>query len=150
MRRDLFHTFDHDVKTVFEAYEQVIKTYFKRSPRPIAYELITYDIGYCFKYNINGGQINIHFSVDRGKTFVQVRYTIIQLIWARYETYDKALTMEVMKVLKNKPIIPNEVKSGMVESTQAPTAHSRFCFNCGTPLEASANFCPNCGQKINK
>ena len=36
-----------------------------------------------------------------------------------------------------------------VESTDSP-AGSRFCSNCGKPVEADANFCSRCGKELKK
>ena len=36
-----------------------------------------------------------------------------------------------------------------VESTDSP-AGSRFCPNCGKPVEADANFCSRCGRELKK
>lgn len=38
-----------------------------------------------------------------------------------------------------------------VESTEGSAAHgSRFCPNCGKPVEADANFCSHCGRELKK
>lgn len=135
MRRDVFHTFDHDLKTVYDAFVEVLnKKPYERNPS-LETNLISYSIGSSFKYNMNGGAVNIHFSREGNVTKIQIRYSIVQLFGARVGAYDEALIQKVKEVLETKPIIK-------------ASASTNFCSNCGTPLKEGSNFCPNCGNKI--
>ena len=144
MRRDLFHSFSQDIRTVFDAYLKVVKASpFNKSPTVQDCSLITFNIGMSLKFNMNGGQVNIHFSVNGNKTDVQVRYSIFQLFGARYQAYDSLLTSLVEEELKKCPA------PAKAEPVTTQSKRPNFCPNCGTALDSVCNFCPNCGQKIN-
>ncbi|MBO4540492.1 MAG: zinc ribbon domain-containing protein [Bacilli bacterium] len=148
MRRDVFHHYEEDLQTVFEAYASALeKPPFKKKPYVEPFEMITFGIGYSFKFNMNGGSVHIHFAEKDGGTDVQVHFTILQLLGARYQAYDDLLTKAVEEELAQ----TRQSKNPSAESFFAKRASSsqpRFCGHCGAPIKEGNDFCTSCGRKV--
>ena len=107
MRRDVFHYYPTGVKETFDAYFQVLSAKpFKKKPSATPYSLIAFGIGFSFKYNMNGGGVHVHFAPQGSGTAVQIRFSIAQLMGARYRAYDNLMTQKVEERLhvKAEPI----------------------------------------------
>ena len=103
MRRDVFHYFPASVEKTFAAYCTAVKRPpFDETPNIQQNRLISYRLGFSFRFNMNGGAINIHFAPKDGGTAVQIRFTIVQLMGARYGAYDDILTKNVESLLGEK------------------------------------------------
>lgn len=151
MRRDLYHNYPYYIDDVYNAYVEAIQNEpFKKKPH-LESNLIAFDIGFSFKYNMNGGACHIHLDETDTGTSVQVRYSIVQLFGARCEAYDKALTEKVEEYLRNIPAIEPEPEPEFeqeIEPENEDIVCPNFCSNCGTQLQPDMNFCPTCGHKI--
>ena len=166
MRRDLFHFYKGDVKTVYQAYLKVLRAQpFHKEPGQSPYTMLTFGLGFSFKFNMNGGSVHIHFAKRNGGTAVQVRYSIVQLFGARYKAYDKQLTdyvsralgyeAEPLEVLGDKffeggdEVYPdaNDDKPAP-KAINAPKEEELTCPGCGKKVKAGSAFCPDCGHKI--
>lgn len=103
MRRDLYHLYSASLEQTFNAYISALtEKPFEKELTIKEYSLISFDLGMSFKFNMNGGCVNIHFFKKGVGTLVQVRYTIVQLFGARYGAYDELLTNRVENILKTK------------------------------------------------
>lgn len=102
MKKDLFHYFESDVKTVYAAYLKAAKEKFGKDCSSTPYHTVSFGLNYSFKYNMNGGACHIHFIPYKNGTAVGIRYTIIQMFGARYEAHDSDLTGFVEKELGKK------------------------------------------------
>lgn len=99
MRKDLFHYFEADVKTVYEAYVRAANEEFGKACSETPYHTISFGLNYSFKYNMNGGSCHIHFMPYKTGTAVGIRYTIVQLVGARYGAHDSDMKKSVEKKL---------------------------------------------------
>lgn len=97
MRRDLFHYFESDVKTVYATYVKAAKEKFGKDCSETPYHTVSFGLNYSFKYNMNGGACHIHFIPYKTGTAVGIRYTIVQLFGARYEAHDSDMVKFVEK-----------------------------------------------------
>lgn len=97
MKRDLFHYFESDVKTVYAAYVKAAKEKFGKDCSATPYHTISFGLNYSFKYNMNGGACHIHFIPYKTGTAVGLRYTIVQMFGARYEAHDSDMVDFVIK-----------------------------------------------------
>ena len=88
MKKDLFHYFEADVKTVYAAYVKAAKEKFGKDCSVTPYHTVSFGLNYSFKYNMNGGACHIHFIPYKTGTAVGLRYTILQMFGARYEAHD--------------------------------------------------------------
>ena len=59
------------------------------------------------------------------------------------ELYEKGLITREEFDLKKNELMGSSNKEPMAEDSP------KFCMDCGSPLEAGSNFCPNCGRKLN-
>jgi hypothetical protein len=103
MRRDLFHYFEADVKTVYNAYIQAIKEKFGKDCEAEAYHTISFGLNASLKYNMNGGACHVHLIPYRTGTAVAVRYTIVQLVGARYEAHYWDLNNVISRIIQVPP-----------------------------------------------
>ena len=176
MRRDLYHYFKGDIESVYNAYVAVLRAEpFHKEPNLAPYSLISFGLGMSFKFNMNGGTVHIHLAPRGTGTAIQVRYSIVQLVGARYRAYDKLLTDHVAAVLgyaaepleeladayfeassaqpaltetKAIEVQPVEVVAEEVEEVPAPTGRPQFCGKCGKRIDPEDNYCGSCGAKI--
>lgn len=168
MRRDVFHHYDFDQKAVYEAYLKVLTNApFNKKPDQTPYTLLSFGIGMSFKFNMNGGAVNIHFSENNGGTDVQVRFSIVQLLGARYGAYDELMTKGVEAALSEAKLVEkhkeededeyriyietpdHEIKP--LDSNPKKEEHKSkpaFCTKCGRPLRPGDLFCGGCGNKV--
>jgi len=102
MKRDLFHYFEADVKTVYEAYVKAAKEKFGKDCSATPYHTVSFGLNYSFKYNMNGGACHIHFIPYKTGTAVGLRYTIVQMFGARYEAHDSDMLCYVEKEIGKK------------------------------------------------
>ena len=97
MKRDLFHYFEADVKTVYATYVKAAKEKFGKDCSATPYHTVSFGLNYSFKYNMNGGACHIHFIPYKTGTAVGLRYTIVQMFGARYEAHDSDMVNFVEK-----------------------------------------------------
>ena len=88
MKRDIFHYFESDVKTVYSAFLKAAKEKFGKDCNAAPYHEVSFGLNFSLKYNMNGGACHIHFIPYKSGTAVGIRYTIVQLLGARYEAHD--------------------------------------------------------------
>lgn len=99
MKRDLFHYFESDVKTVYAAYVKAAEEKFGKDCSSTPYHTVSFGLNFSFKYNMNGGACHIHFIPYKSGTAVGVRYSIAQLLGARYQAHDSDMTEYVEREL---------------------------------------------------
>ncbi len=99
MRRDIFYTYDKPVAEVFNAYQHVIKSFFNKGAEVEPIHTITFGLSFSFKYNMNGGACHVHFIRSGKGTAVGIRYSIAQLMGARYEAHGKDMARRVEELL---------------------------------------------------
>ncbi|MBQ3265726.1 MAG: zinc ribbon domain-containing protein [Ruminococcus sp.] len=87
MRRDLCYYFAAPLYPVFDAFVQAAKQKFGKNCKIDAYKTISFGLDYSFKYNMNGGSLTVHFMPYQGGTAVDLRYTVVQLMGARYQKH---------------------------------------------------------------
>ena len=96
-------------------------------------------------------------NVSKVPTVFLVVFILIAVCCGVYELYNAIAKNRpsVMDITdgKEEPDPLNEYFHGKydMESTKSPAAQgSRFCPNCGKPVEADANFCSRCGKELKK
>ena len=171
MRADICHFFNCPIEKVFGAYSIAIKNEFNSDAQIMPVHTIVFGLKYSWKYNMNGGTCHVHFMRYNGGTAVGIRYTIIQLMGARYKKHDQDLTNLVEKYLGMKAqdlyldmniFLNNKATAGagasntvapspapttspnVVNHTQAPAL---FCVGCGAKFQDGDLFCRYCGKK---
>ena len=84
MRRDVCHFYPIHVIGVYKAYVRAIKEVFDADCSEEPYHTLTFGLKFSFKYNMNGGFCHVHLMPYRGGTAVDIRYTIVQALGAKY------------------------------------------------------------------
>lgn len=100
MRRDICRTFSAKPETVYNAYLKSITEKFTKNITQEPYETLSFGLSFSAHYNMNGGRCTLHFSPYNGGTAVNIRYTIVQLVGARYVEHEKDLSSFVEGELK--------------------------------------------------
>ncbi len=98
MVTNLFYYYDRPLDSVFNAFIQAANQKFGKDCR-IQGRSINFGLNFSFKYNMNGGFVNLYFAPFQNGTAIQIRYTIIQLAFARYKAHAKDLTNYVNGIL---------------------------------------------------
>ncbi len=100
MRRDVGFFVEAKVEDVYRAYlNAAIHPPFSRTCKEEPYKLISFGVNYSFKYNMNGGSCNIHFMPSGNGTAVNMRFSIVQAVGARYGKYASDLNDAMRKFL---------------------------------------------------
>lgn len=168
MKRDLCYFYPAPVEPVFDAFVQAANRKFGKSCQIDAYKTINFGLNYSFKYNMNGGSLTLHFMPYQNGTAIDMRYTVVQLMGARYQKHaddvlgfvNSALGLQAQPVVldinqflayeANTPsAMPQQqapVSAAPVQPQAAPAP--RFCMNCGVPIQPNASFCTKCGAKL--
>lgn len=178
MRRDVCHYYERNVQQVFDAYYNAATQRFGKNCKAEPFHTLTFGINMSFRYNMNGGACTVHFMPYYSGTAVDVRYSLAQLMGARYGAYDKVMTDYVCGLLgvpaqpvsinvetfldPRNQVVMNAVPNPAMPPVQAapmgqplpnvqptPAAAPAVCSSCGKPLVAGAKFCPYCGQRTN-
>lgn len=165
MRKDFCYFAQCDEKTLFNAYLQAIQTLFDTHATLSPYYRIKFDLGFSFKYNMNGGACTLHIMPVNGGSAVNIRYSIVQLCGARCGTHAKNLTEEASRILGFSPTECNiNVKDfvayadritafGTQNSSNAFTSSNCTpdtkitCPKCKAIILGNSKFCTNCGVK---
>ncbi|MBR5518705.1 MAG: zinc ribbon domain-containing protein [Clostridia bacterium] len=107
MRRDICYYFEADVRSVYNAfYAAATNPVFRRECKSEPYHSLSFGLGASFKFNMNGGACIIHFIPCNTGTAVDLRFTLAQVLGARYGAYAKQLSAEVSRLLGNIPAAP--------------------------------------------
>ena len=99
MRRDLCFYYPCPMNTLFGAFLQAAKQQFGKDCRILDGKSINFGLNYSFKYNMNGGSITVHFMPYQNGTAVDLRYSVVQLMGARYKKHAEDLTGYVSKLI---------------------------------------------------
>jgi hypothetical protein len=100
MRRDICFYIEADVKSVYQAYlNAATHSPFDRSCQQQPYHMISFGVNNSFKYNMNGGACTLHFMPQGTGTAVNMRFSIAQLMGARYERYAEDLNKAMQAFL---------------------------------------------------
>ena len=163
MRRDVCYYFAADVVSVYNAYlAAATNQKFRRIVTQEPYHTISFGLNMSFKFNMNGGACTLHFIPYQGGTAVDLRFSLAQVMGARYGAYAQELTNDASAVLgvigqkfeldinlflndANK-VVPAAVSAAPTQAAAAPQPQ-KACSNCGNALGADAAFCPSCGTK---
>ena len=171
MRRDVGFFVEAPVEQVYNAYLQAAKNKpFERTCEEKPFHTISFGVNYSFKYNMNGGSCNIHFMPKGNGTAVNIRFSIAQLVGARYEQYAQDLNRAMLAFLPvairpaeynmddferpENQVTPATLRANTQPVTPvmpaAPVAATAtaFCSNCGNALEKNARFCAQCGTAV--
>ena len=101
MRRDVMHFFNADVRTVYQAYLTAAQNPpFSRNCEQKPFYSFQFGLNFSMKYNMNGGSCTLHFIPYGSGTAVDLRFSVAQLVGARYEAYDRALADKVISILR--------------------------------------------------
>ena len=161
MKRDISFFVPADIAQVYNAYLMAATHEpFERDCAQEPYHTISFGINYSWKYNMNGGSCNIHFMPHGNGTAVIMRFTIVQVFGARYESYAENLNEAMQKFL---PVAITEANYNMEEflrpqnkvtpiSTMDPPQQkataTAYCTNCGNPIAKENKFCTKCGAQV--
>lgn len=165
MRRDVFHYFEKDLFTVFEAFKDVIKDDFNALSEVKNFYEIKGNLKWSFKYNMNGGVFIVHFMPYKTGTAIAIRYVFGELVGARYGAHDKDLISFVEKELSTKVkdikldmndflkpenMITSDYRKIKKETSFVSTNEKNaFCTQCGNKVNKDDNYCGKCGHRLN-
>ena len=169
MRRDVSYFFNTDVVTLFNAYLMASKNApFERSCNEEPYHTFSFGLNFSMKYNMNGGSCTLHFIPYADGAAVDLRFTLAQLVGARYEAYAKDLTMKASEILRISPqkldiaidlfvkpenkVCVSDVQTAARPSSPQPEINfQNIQPTSGNPVETNfvkTSFCTECGRQI--
>ena len=100
MRRDVCYMFPVSVERLYKAYlAAATNDRFRREPEEKPYHTMSFGLNFSMKYNFNGGACTLRFMPYQGGSAVNMRFSIAQLVGARYEKYAQDLTETAAKIL---------------------------------------------------
>ena len=165
MRRDVGFYVEANVEQVYQACLQAaMNKPFERECKQEPFHTISFGLNFSFKYNMNGGACTIHFMPSGSGTAVNMRFSVVQAVGARYEKYAQDLS-NAMRVYLPVPIHPanydmeafvkpeNQVLPTTCQNSAAPvsqvmTPDVRYCVSCGSALAPGSRFCSQCGAQL--
>lgn len=158
MRRDVCYYFAADVVSVYNSYlAAATNQKFRRSVTQEPYHTLSFGLNMSFKFNMNGGSCTLHFIPYQGGTAVDLRFSLVQMMGARYGAYAQELTNDASAVLGvagqrfelNIEEFVNDANK-VVPAAVAPVSPvqgQKTCSNCGNVIKTDAAFCSQCGAK---
>ena len=122
MRRDLCYFYPLPVEQVYEAFVQAANQKFGKNCRVDPCKTINFGLNFSFKYNMNGGSMTLHFMPYQNGTAINLRYTIVQAMGARYKAHARDFTMFVNGILKSQgQLIRLDVNKFLEYEANAPS-----------------------------
>ena len=168
MRRDLVYFYPLPVEQVYDAFFRAANERFGKDCKTDPFKTLTFGLNFSFKYNMNGGAITAHFMPYQNGTAVDLRYSIVQAMGARYKAHARDYTQAIDGIL-GVQATPTQIDiqqfldyetrtqsfSGQQPSQPMPAEQPEqelprggFCSNCGTPVAPEDLFCSECGNKL--
>lgn len=166
MRRDVCYFFAADVKSVYDAYlAAATNAKFRRTCNQQPYHTISFNLNFSMKYNMNGGACTLHFMPYQNGTAVDLRFSIVQAIGARYNKYAQDLTNDASVVLKLPYQQANVSVDEFLKAENQLTEHDIRTVSSGTtqslppvtavaaapvaaPVAVAERLCGNCGKPL--
>ena len=168
MRRDLAFFYPLPPEQVFNAFAQAANQRFGKSCKAEPFVKLSFGLNYSFKYNMNGGSVTAHFMPYQNGTAIDLRYSVAQLLGARYQKHAQDLTkftdailgMKASKIeLDINQFLAYEQGAAAAQPIpaavlccascgRAATPGAKFCAGCGNALQQSV-FCTACGAQLN-
>lgn len=100
MRRDLVYYYPLPVEPVYEAFVQAATQKFGKNCKLVPCKNMTFGLNFSLKYNMNGGSLTLHFMPYQNGTAIDLRYSIVQLMGARYKAHARDLILFTDSVLR--------------------------------------------------
>ncbi len=91
MRRDLCYFYPCPLDSVYSAFLQAANEKYGKDCKTDPGKSITFGLNFSFKYNMNGGALTVHVMPHQGGTAVDLRYSIVQAMGARYKAHARDL-----------------------------------------------------------
>jgi hypothetical protein len=171
MRRDLVYFYPVPLKPVYDACFNAANQKFGKNCKADPFKSLQFGLDFSFKYNMNGGSVTAHFMPYQNGTAINLRYTIIQALGARYKKHAQDYMMYVDGLLNvrgaligldvqqfmdyeaNTPsgVLPQQAPPQQMPPQQVPpqqTANGMVCPNCGSLADPGSNFCTKCGSRL--
>lgn len=155
---------------VFNAFIQAANQKFGKDCRIVTEgKTLSFGLNYSFKYNMNGGSVTVHFMPYQNGTALNLRYSVVQLMGARYKAHARDLTLYTDSVLgaqaqpisidineflayeKNSPAVsvpPVQAAPAQPAPVSTAAPEDKKCPKCGRAVLPSAKFCAGCGQSL--
>lgn len=177
MRRDLCYFYPVDVCTLYNVYLTAASNPpFDKTCKQTPYHTISFGLNYSLKYNMNGGACTLHFIPWQNGSAINMRFSIVQSLGARYKAYAEDLNNCVAKLLgipgketaidvelfldpRNQvaiapgmmpppPAQPVPVAQPMAARQQPYPPVQQSAFPQAQPPAPKINFCPQCGAPV--
>ena len=92
MTRDLCYFYPCPLNAVYGAFVQTAAQKFGKDCKQTPMVSISFGLNFSMKYNMNGGACTIHFMPYQNGTAINIRYSVVQLMGARYKKHAQDLT----------------------------------------------------------
>lgn len=160
MIRDVCYFFETDVRSLYRAYFNAVKSdLFRGECREEASSYFSFALNCPEIYNINGGICKLNFIPYKNGSAVNINVSCEEA-GAKFGKFAEDLTQAVANLLCKAAYYINiaaeefakedsEAVQGEAATPNSQLFTPRFCTNCGNALNAGAKFCINCGAKIN-
>ena len=167
MRRDLVYFYPVPTEQVYDAFYQAANQKFGKDCKTDPFKTLSFGLNFSFKYNMNGGAVTAHFMPYQNGTAVDLRYSIVQAMGARYKAHARDYTQVIDSMLGTQgTLIKLDIQQFLDYEARTPSANAQppqklpveepaqqvptgyFCPDCGTPVAPDDKFCKECGSRL--
>lgn len=100
MRRDLVYFYPLPINQVYDAFTQAANQKFGKSCKFDPYKTLSFALNFSFKYNMNGGSLTAHFMPYQNGTAIDLRYSIVQMVGARYKAHARDYILFINNIVR--------------------------------------------------
>ena len=100
MTRDLCYFYPCPLNAVYGAFVQTAAQKLGKDCKQTPMVSISFGLNFSMKYNMNGGACTIHFMPYQNGTAINIRYSVVQLMGARYKKHAQDLTLYANNILR--------------------------------------------------
>ena len=100
MTRDLCYFYPCPLNAVYGAFVQTAAQKFGKDCKQTPMISLSFGLNFSMKYNMNGGACTIHFMPYQNGTAINIRYSIVQLMGARYKKHAQDMTLFANAIIR--------------------------------------------------
>ena len=139
MTRDLCYFYPCPLNAVYGAFVQTAAQKLGKDCKQTPMVSISFGLNFSMKYNMNGGACTIHFMPYQNGTAINIRYSVVQLMGARYKKHAQDLTLYANNILR-----ANAQPAKDSSSVSASSGSSGSVSSACSAVSVAAETCTGC------
>ena len=100
MTRDLCYFYPCPLNVVYGAFVQTAAQKFGKDCKQTPMTALSFGLNFSMKYNMNGGSCTIHFIPYQNGTAINIRYSVVQLLGARYKKHAEDMLLFANQIIR--------------------------------------------------